>query len=344
MASGDARGPKALLLRLDRFQQRHRWAAFPYAVQRKYGDDHAGNLAALIAYYGFFSLFPLLLSLVTVLGFVLQGNEHLQQQVLDSALLQFPILGDQLRENIHSVQGNGIALAFGLAGTLYGGLRIANVAQNALNEVWDVPEVHRPGFLRSLLRSIGILAVVGTGILVSTALAGVAGAVSSLAGVSRVLLLAGAFVLTAAMFLLAFRLLTVADVAMRDLVPGALAGAVAWQVLQAAGGYYVSHQLQGASQTYGFFAVVIGLLSWMYLQAQVVLYAAEINVVRARRLWPRALLRDQGLTEADRRAFEAYARAEERVRPEEVDVGFADSQDVGFADGATRGDDTGEVG
>src|SRR5438128_6085182 len=124
---------------VDDFQQRRRWLAFPFAVFKEFGDDQAGNLAALIAYYGFFSLFPLLLVLVTVLGFVLHGHPGLQDRVLNSTLGQFPIIGDQLRTNVHSLQGSGFALAIGVGGTLYGGLGVGAAAQNAMNEVWDVP-------------------------------------------------------------------------------------------------------------------------------------------------------------------------------------------------------------
>src|SRR5437773_6582904 len=153
----------AVLRRLDSFQQRHRWAAFPFAVFKKFGDDQAGNLAALIAYYGFFSLFPLLLVLATVLGFLLHGHADLRDHIVHSTLAQFPIIGDDLK--VRGLQGSGLGFVIGLVGTLYGGLGIGSAAQNAMNEVWDVPIAERPGFLPRVARSLLVLVVVGAGIL-----------------------------------------------------------------------------------------------------------------------------------------------------------------------------------
>jgi len=125
--------------RVDHFQQRHRSLGFPLAVRKKFSDDQAGNLAALIAYYGFMSIFPLLLVLVSVLGIVLANNTHLQQDVLNSALTEFPAIGTQLRTNVHSLGRSGLSLAIGLAGTFLGARGVANAVQNAMNQVWEVP-------------------------------------------------------------------------------------------------------------------------------------------------------------------------------------------------------------
>ena len=124
---------------VDRLQQRYGPTAFVFAVFKKFGDDGCGNIAALITYYGFVSLFPLLLVAVTVLGFVLEGNEDLQHQLVDSALANFPIIGDQIQANVGKVQGSGVGLTIGIVLTLYGGLGIANVAQHAMNRIWGVP-------------------------------------------------------------------------------------------------------------------------------------------------------------------------------------------------------------
>src|SRR2546430_1753623 len=118
--------------RIDEFQQRHRPLAFLFAVVKKFGDDQGGNLAALITYYGFLSLFPLLLVLVTVLGFVLQNNPDLRDDILNSAVAQFPIIGDQIRNNVGSVRGSGLGLAVGILVTFYGGLGVCNAAQDAM--------------------------------------------------------------------------------------------------------------------------------------------------------------------------------------------------------------------
>jgi YihY family inner membrane protein len=312
---------KKLLARGDEFQQSHLVLGFPLAVVKKFGDDQAGNLAALIAYYGFFSLFPLLLVLVTVLGFVLSGNASLQHDILNSTFSQFPIIGDQLKTNVHSLNGSGVALVIGVVGTLYGGLGVCNAAQNAFNRVWHVPMTERPGFLPRTLRSLLLLLVVGGGIIATTVVSGFGSGKGTFGVGLRVAAVVVALAANFGLFVLAFRVLTVRDVAVRDLIPGAVIAAVAWQVLQMLGGYYVTHTLQNASQVYGFFGIVIGLLAWIYLQAQVVLYAAEVNVVRAHKLYPRAMF-PPPTTEADRRAYDEYAQIEQRRPSEDIDVTF----------------------
>jgi YihY family inner membrane protein len=304
-----------LLRRADRQHRRRAWLAFPYAVMKKFGDDQAGNLAALIAYYGFLSLFPLMLVLVTLLGMLLRNNPELQDTIRTSALANFPVIGEQISRNIHSLRGSGLALGIGLALALWAGLGIMKVLETAMNAVWNVPYRRRPNFWVSLLRAMLMLLVLGV-ITIASAAAGSVGAGSDnwILGIIGV---AMSVVLNLILFLLAFRILTTEDVTWGDVFPGALVAAFAWTVLQAVGGYIVSHQLQGASDTYGTFAIVIGLLAWIYLGAQVTLFAAEVNVVRKRRLWPRAIVQPP-LTDADERALRSYAEQEER-RPE-VDV------------------------
>jgi inner membrane protein YhjD len=306
-----------LLRRADKQQQQHAWIAFPYAAMKKFGDDQAGNLAALIAYYGFLSLFPLMLVLVTLLGLLLRNNVELQDTIRTSALANFPVLGDQISNNVHSLRGSGLALGIGLALSLWAGLGVMKVLQTAMNAVWNVPYRHRPNFWVSLLRAIIMLLVLGV-ITIASAAAGSVGGGSDdwLLGIFGI---AVSVVLNLVLFLLAFRILTTEDVTWGDVFPGALVAALAWTTLQAIGGYIVSHQLQGASNTYGTFAIVIGLLAWIYLGAQVTLFAAEVNVVRKRRLWPRAIVQPP-LTEADQRALKSYAEQEARRPEEDVNV------------------------
>jgi YihY family inner membrane protein len=308
-----------LVKRIDEFQQRHRLLAFGFGVVKKFGDDQGGNLAALITYYGFLSLFPLLLVLVTVLGFVLQGHPGLQHDILNSAVADFPIIGDQIKKNVGSIHGNGLALAIGIVGTFYGGLGIANAAQDAMNRVWAVPFKSRPGFFPRIVRSLELIATLGLGILFTTVLSGIGGGSGDLPLVVRVGVIVIGFLLNILLFGLAFKVLTARDLAWRDVLPGALVAAIAWGVLQVLGGAFVSHVLKGTSQTYGLFALVLGLLAWIFLQARIVVYAAEVNVVKAQRLWPRSLA-PPPLTNADKRAYAGYAKSEERRPDEEVDV------------------------
>jgi len=306
---------------LDRWQQCHRRASFAAAVIKKFGDDGAGQLAALISYYGFFSLFPLLLVFVTVLGFVLQGNPGAQNSVLHSTLSQFPVIGDQLQRNVHSLKGSGVTLAIGLAGSLFAGLGITNATQNAFNQVWYVPHKHRPNFFRARLRGLALLVVLGLLAIVSTAAAGF---VTGGGGSSLLAALAGVLVALAVnllLFFTAFRFLTAPEVPTRDLLAGVALAAVLWQILQHLGGYYVEHVVRHAKETSGLFAFVLGLLAWLYLGGQVTLLAAEVNVVRARRLWPRSFFSDP-LLEADKRALTSSAEIEERLHEENVEVEF----------------------
>lgn len=301
---------------LDAFQQRHRAVAFPVAVWRKFSDDQAGSLAALVAYYAFLSTFPLLLVLVTILGMVLAGNPRLQQDVLDSALTEFPVIGTQLRANVHSLGRSGLGLAIGLVFTLYGARGVANAMQNAMNGVWEIPRRERPKFPASLLRSFALIAVIGLGVLVTTGLSGI-GSWSGhtfLGPWGKVLVIALSLVLNIGLFWLGLRTATAAQISWRELRVGAILSAVIWQVLQYVGGYVVAHQLRNSSSLYGTFGVVLGLLAWFQLQAQLTLYAVEADVVRSRKLWPRSLF-PPPLTEQDRKALHSYARVEER-RPE----------------------------
>ena len=306
-------GAEKVVRRVDEAHQRRPWLAFPYAVIKKFGDDQAGNLAALISYYAFFSLFPLMLVLVTVLGMVLQRNTELREAIQKSALANFPVVGEEISSNVRALDATGLTLAIGIAVALWAGLGVLKVMQTAMNTIWNVPYRHRPNFLKTLLRAVIMLAVLGV-ITVGSAVAGSVGAGSDDLLISILWVLVS-LALNLGLFLLAFRILTSADVSWGDVFPGALVAAVAWTALQALGGYVVRHQLNGASETYGTFATVIGLLAWMYLGAQATLLAAEVNVVRKRRLWPRAIVQPP-LTDADERALKIYAKVEER-RPEE---------------------------
>lgn len=311
--------------RIDRAHRRHAWLAFPYAVVKKFGDDQAGNLAALISYYAFFSLFPLMLVLVTVLGIVLERNTELREAIQGSALANFPVIGEEISRNVKALEATGLTLAVGIVLALWAGLGVLKVLQTAMNAVWNVPYRHRPNFLTTLLRAVIMLAVLGV-ITIGSAVAGSVGAGNDNVVLS-VLWVVVSLTLNLALFVLAFRILTAADVSWGDVFPGALIAAIAWTVLQALGGYVVRHQLDGATETYGTFATVIGLLAWMYLGAQVTLLAAEVNVVRKRRLWPRAVVQPP-LSDADERALTSYAEQEERRPEEDVRVRIDDPADT----------------
>jgi len=315
---------EATVRRVDTYQQGHRRAAVTFAVIKKFGDDRASALAALIAYNGFLALFPLLLFLTTILGFVLGHDHEAERAVLNSALKDFPIIGNQLVDSIRPLRGNAAALAVGLGFSLWGALGVTQAGQLAMAEVWNVPGVVRPNFVTRLGRGLGLFALIGIGVLGSTALAAAStfggGTIGFKVGATLV-----SAALNVALYTLTFRLLTPKSIPTGDLVPGAIVGGLVWSGLQLLGGYLVGHQLRHASQVYGYFASVIGLVSWLYLGAQVSLYAAEMNVVRVRRLWPRSIVQPP-LTDADRRTFDAIARQGERRPEQSVESNWDDSQ------------------
>ncbi|HET6171290.1 MAG TPA: YihY/virulence factor BrkB family protein [Gaiellales bacterium] len=264
-------------------QARHPSFALVMAVGRKYSEDRAGYLAAAIAYYAFLSIFPLMLVLVTLLGYALQGDPGMQRRVLDSALADFPVIGPQLRDNVHSLTGSAPALVIGLAVALWAGTGVCLALEHAFDFIWGVPRKRRSNFVWARLRALAWLAVLG----VVTVAGGAAGALgTSTASYEVWLRLLGigvSLALSLTIFLTSFRVLTSASPSVREVLPGAIVAAIAWEVLLTVGGYYVSHQLQHASSTYGVFALVIVLLGWLYLAAMIAVLAAELNSVLARR-------------------------------------------------------------
>jgi YihY family inner membrane protein len=308
------------LKQVDAYQQRHGWLGFPFAVVKKLGDDRGGALGALLAWNATFAIFPLLLVLITGLGYVLGRYPELQQRVLDSTLAEFPILGDQLRQNVRSLRANGFGLAVGLLGFLWGARGVGQAGQHAMAEVWNVPGRARPTFWTRQVRGLVLLVVFGLGVIASTALSWLLSFGQGTAAVTAANLLASAAV-NGALFVLAFRVLTPALIPTRQLLLGGLLAGAVWSLLQVGGGYLVGHYLRNASQVYGLFAIVLGMLSWLLVGAQVTLFAAEVNVVRARRLWPRSLLQPP-FTEPDQRHLVDLAKQEERHPQQQVEVSF----------------------
>lgn len=315
--------------RLDQFQQRHPKVGLPLAVIYKFYDDQGAFLAALIAYYGFLSLFPLLLLLSTILNFVLAGNVDLQHRVLNSALGQFPVVGTQLSDK-HGVTGSGAGLVVGILGTIYGGLGVAQAAQNAMNTVWRVPRNSRPNPFRSRLRSIRLLSIVGLSVLGTTVLSGL-GASAEAFGATigsgvKVLFVALSLLVNAAVFTLGFKVATARELSWRETVPGAVAAAVAWEALQFVGTTLVGQVVKDASVPNSIFALVLGLIGWIYVEATIVVFAVEYNVVRSQRLWPRALLTpftdNVQLTAADEAAYTSQAHAARSKGFEDITVRF----------------------
>ena len=304
--------------RVDDFQQRHQTLGFPIAVWRKFGEDQAGNLAALIAYWAFFSLFPLLLASVTIIGFVGVGSGTFKD-----VLNQFPLVGNDPQ----AIKGNVVALVIGIVTALWSGLAVVKATQSAFDSVWEVPMSERPSFLKKLVAGLKALIVIGVGFVVSLGLTGIATGGKSLHVhlpiVIRLVVGLVAIALDVLLLALAYQWLTKRELTFRDVLPGAVFAGVLFFVLQLAGSALITHAASGQKGATGTVATVLGLLWWFALQATVVLYGAEINVVLVEKLWPRGLV-DAPDTPADHRAYEAYAE-EKAYRPNQsVDTAFHD--------------------
>lgn len=306
---------------IDRTQQGVRPLAFAFGVVKKFGDDRGGSLCALLTFYGFLSLFPLLLLLVTLLGFVGGSNHGFVLRIEHSAFSQFPIVGTKLSTNIHALHNrSSLGLIVGIIGVVWGSQGALQTAQYAQAEIWNIPNVVRPNFWARLGRTACMTLLLGLFLLVSTVLAGLV-----TIGHHGALAVGGAVVVSLmvniGLFLVAFRVLTPKQVVWRDMVPGAIAGGAGWTALQYLGGVLVEHSLRNTSKEYGTFALVLGLIGFLFLAAEVSVYAAELNVVRARHLWPRTLVQPP-LTPADKEVLASIA-LEAKRRPEQyVATGF----------------------
>ncbi|OBI22331.1 ribonuclease BN [Mycobacterium sp. E2327] len=312
---------------LDRLQRRNRPVGVTIAVIYKYLDDQGGYLSALITYYGFVSLFPLLLLLTTGLGVILAGRPDLQEQVLHSTLSQFPVIGSQLHQP-EGLSGGTVAVVVGIVGALYGGLGVGQAVQNAMDSVWAVPRNKRPNPILSRVRSALLLLVLGSAAVASTVLSAIGQATGSLGFVGKLGLTLAAIAINGLICLVAFRVTTARQLSYRQVWPGALAAALIWQILQRFGAGYVAHTVKSASATNSVFALVLGLLAFLYLVSTTLVLCAEINVVLVERLYPRALLtpfaEDADLTEADRKTYAKRAKAERVKGFQRVSVRFRD--------------------
>lgn len=316
--------------RLDAFQRRRSLAGFPLAVIYKGFEDRAPYLAALVTYYAFVSLFPLLLLFVSVMGFVLQSHPGLRQSIVNSTVANLPGIGTVLKQNIQGFKGSGLGIGLGVIGLVYGGLGATQASQYAFNHIYAVPRNEQPNPLRSRKRSLGLLLILGSTILLSTGLnfaVSDADSVSSALGTGLTIVGYGVdLLINVALFSVAFEVLTALDLHWRDVVIGGAVAGVMWQLLQTIGSRYVVHEVQHGSALYGVFGVVLATIAWIYLVSLVVMFSAEINVVWRRRLWPRSLLApftDQMVpTQADLASYRSYARAPRFKGWERIEVDF----------------------
>lgn len=285
--------------KLDTFQQRHPAAGFGFAVIKRHGEDEAGSKAALLTYYGFLSLFPLLLLLTTITNNVIGTHPELQKTVIQSVTGYFPLLGSQLADHVHGLRRNGLALIVGGLFTLYGARGVAEAFRKGVQQIWKVPEDQRDGFPKSLFKSICLLVVGGVGLITAAILAGLASAAGHGLGFRVLSILLNMFLLFWIFnFLIDFSLPR--RLPIKETRLGAAVAAIGLVTLQALGGYIVARELKNLDALYSYFALALGLMFWIYLQAQIVYYAMEIAYVSSHKLWPRSI--DGSLpTEVDKR-------------------------------------------
>ncbi|MFT3714820.1 MAG: YihY/virulence factor BrkB family protein [Gordonia sp. (in: high G+C Gram-positive bacteria)] len=316
--------------RFDDFQRRHPKAGYPLAVVYKFFDDQGGYLAALITYYGFLSLFPLLLLFTTVLGIVLQHHQGLKDEIIHKTLEYIPVVGEQLQEP-QGIHGNTVAIVIGLIGAVYGGLGVSVAVQNAMNAVWAVPRNSRPNPIVVRVRGFGMLITVGVTLVLLVGISIVTSAMNLGGDTGRFLTVLGSGILLLIVFIAAFQFGTAREVSVADVFPGALVATVGWQVLQHFGGYYVQHVVARTDHVNSVFAAVLGLIAFICLAAVLIVFALEINAVRVDKLYPRALLTeftdDVDLQRGDVRTYTRLAQAQRNKGFETIDVSFDNPRD-----------------
>lgn len=322
-------GWQVLIIRwLDRLQRRYPPLGAPLAVLYKFFDDQGVYLAAIIAFYGFISMFPLFLLLSTTLGFALENDPGLREAILDSAASQIPVIGREIETQ--QLTGNGTAALVAVLTGIYGSLGVAQAIQNAMNFTWGVRRNERPNPFASRLRSLGLIGILGLFVLATTLLSQLGATLratnSPLNEGSELLANFGSLVLSSLFFVFICRFGTAAPLTIRDVAPGAFLAGFAWQGLQAGGGAFVQSVVARSSVTNGVFAVVLGLLGWLFLAAIALVLCLEVNVVLARKLYPRSLLTPMtdlvDLTDADLLAYSRLARAQALKGFQNVNVSF----------------------
>ena len=315
-------GPVARMMgTVDGWQRRHPWAGVPYAVVKKFGDDNANLVVVALAWYGFTAIFPLLLVVVTLFGFI--GRESIGTGIVNT-LQEFPVIGTNFKPSSSELHGSVLGLVVGLIGLVYGAQGVTQTAQQAMATVWNIPQTERTGFLPRLGRSLAGLITIGAAFLINAFVTSYASGGTSNYAI-RIPVLAGLLVINIGLYFATFTLLTAKAIGPRGHLPGAIVGAVAFTALITVGTGLITHQLKHTSDTYGAFGTVIGIVAFLLILAKLSIYAAELNPVLARRLYPRALPLGGDPTDADRRVLASLVYAERRTKDQAIGVGFGDN-------------------
>ncbi len=309
------------LVAIDQWQRRSRLIGPVCGVIKKSGDDRANQFVVALGWYGFVAIYPLLLVVITVFGFV--GAASLGHSLL-STLHQFPVVGSQFNpeRGSNNLHGSVFGLIVGLIGLVYGAQGVTQTAQQAMAQVWNVPELELPGFVPRLVRSLVGLATIGGTFVINAAVATFVTA-KELSWDIRISVFVGLLVVNVLLYFAAFRALTPGGIGTRGLLPGAAAASFGFSLLITAGAGLVQHQIRHSSATYGQFGIVIGLVGFLFLLAKISLYGAELNPVIARRLWPRAILSSDP-TQADDQVLRDIAHQNLRRTDQRIGVGFGE--------------------
>lgn len=312
---------------LDRAQRRRSFLGVPIGVFFKFVDDQGPYLAAIVSFYATLAVFPILLLATSIFGFVLQGNDELQKQVLDSALTTFPIIGEELGRP-DGLQGSTTGVVVGVLAATYGSLGLGQALQNALNVAWSVPRNNRPNPVVLRLKSLLLLLTLGVFMVAITAVSIAGAEIFGDSMLIRWLIRLANVTLVGILLTVVFRLAAARRHHLGRAAPGAVTVAVLWLVLQEVGQYYTTQILAGTKGMDAAFGVVLGLIGIIYVASFIGVIGIEVNVVLARRLWPRSIrtlfVDRPELTDADRRAYASYAQAQRHKTSEEVQVGFKD--------------------
>jgi membrane protein len=300
-----------LITRIDELQRRRAILGFPYAVCKRYSEDHGGWLGSLISYYGFFSLYPLLVVFATFATWAFKDRPETLQRILEALWSQVPFLTgaltEEVEEQVRTATGQSWVVFLSLVVTLWGGVRVVRVLQDTVNIIWGVPRYSRPGFFSKVLRGLVIVALLGLGVIGTAVVAGVTLAVDLpvLAAVSAAV---ANVAISAGITLALYHIVIGTSVRTVELVPGAVITAAGTYAVTLVGGLYVKHVIARMTGVYGPFASTIGLLAYVSLIVQLFVFGTEVNVVRAKQLWPRAI--GSALSVADHRAIELTMRRE----------------------------------
>ena len=274
--------------KLDAYQKKKHFLGFSVAVVKKYGEDEAGRHAALLTYYLFSAIFPLLLVLTTLTARLAGHNSYLQTTVIGGIIDYFPLLGNQLATHVHVLNRNGLALVLGLLFILYGTHGVADAFVKGVRQIWGIPKDQAPGFPKSTIKSLSLVIFGGLGFIGASVCAGLAASAGHGWGFRGLSILINLFILFW-LFTFLINSSLPRHVTIKEIRVGAAAATIGLVILQLLGGYVISRELKNLDALYSYFAVALGLLFWLYLQAQVIYYAIEIAVVSSQKRWPRSL-------------------------------------------------------